>query len=74
MKHENSLTRYKSLNEIARLIRSRDVSPVEILESVISDIDQYNSKLNAFVYLGVDDAKKAAKNSEIKLMKGTIYN
>ena len=72
MNQKNSLTRYKSLNEIARIIRSRDVSPVEILDSVISDIEQFNPKLNAFVYLGFDDAKKAAKDSEIRLMKGEL--
>jgi Asp-tRNA(Asn)/Glu-tRNA(Gln) amidotransferase A subunit family amidase len=44
----------KSANELAGLIRSRAVSPVEVIESFLQRIDQINPSLNAIVTLAPD--------------------
>ncbi len=52
---------HSSANELARLIRSKALSPVELMEETIARIDQVNPKLNAFVSLRADEARKDAK-------------
>jgi Asp-tRNA(Asn)/Glu-tRNA(Gln) amidotransferase A subunit family amidase len=44
----------KSANELSELIRSRIVSPVEVIESYLHRIDQINPSLNAIVTLAPD--------------------
>ena len=44
----------KSANELSELIRSRTVSPVEVVESYLYCIDQFNPSLNAIVTLAPD--------------------
>ena len=44
----------KSANELSELIRSRIVSPVEVVESYLHSIDQNNPSLNAIVTLAPD--------------------
>ena len=72
MNPKDSITRYKSVSELARLIRTRELSPVEVVESCISDIERYNPSLNAFVYFGFEEALKAASESEKRLMQGYL--
>jgi len=38
---------YKSLVEMAELVRSRQISPVELVEVHLARIEQLNPKLNA---------------------------
>jgi amidase len=56
--------------ETALLIRQRKLSPVEAVEAAITRIEARNPSLNAFVYLGFDDARAAAKVAEDKVMTG----
>ena len=72
MSSDSSLTRYKSLSYLANLIRTREVSPVEVLESCIKDIEKINPKLNAFVHFGFQEALLEAKASEEKLNRGEL--
>jgi amidase/aspartyl-tRNA(Asn)/glutamyl-tRNA(Gln) amidotransferase subunit A len=59
---------YRSASELARLIRSRQLSPVEVIESTIDLIESRNPSLNALIYLGFDDARKEAKRAEQAVM------
>ena len=61
---------YMSASELALRIRRRDLSPVEVVDAVIARIEARNPSINAFVYLGFDDARKAAKEAEQALMSG----
>jgi amidase/aspartyl-tRNA(Asn)/glutamyl-tRNA(Gln) amidotransferase subunit A len=61
---------YLGVAEIALRIRRRDLSPVDVVEAVISRIETRNPSLNAFVYRGFDDARAAAKDAEKALMDG----
>ncbi len=63
----NELTA-KSATELVGLIRSRQVSPVEIVEAHLRRIDQANSSLNAIVTIA-DDAIERAHEAEDASMK-----
>ena len=47
--------------ELAKLIRNRDLSPVELIETTLNRIDSGNPLLNAFVALRAEEALEEAK-------------
>ena len=51
----------KSARELARLIASRAVSPVEVLDAYLTVIAAINPKLNAIVTLAAEQARDAAQ-------------
>src|SRR2546430_16724994 len=53
-----------SATEQAALIRSRKVSPVEIVDALLARIDKVNPRLNAFVLINADQARREAKSAE----------
>jgi aspartyl-tRNA(Asn)/glutamyl-tRNA(Gln) amidotransferase subunit A len=55
--------------ELAALIRRKKVSPVEVLDAVLDRIERINPKLNAFVTLTADQARREAKGAERALGK-----
>src|SRR5436305_2086126 len=61
---------YVTAAELAIRIRRRQLSPVEVVDAFIERIEQRNKSLNAFVYLGFEDARKRAKEAEQALMAG----
>src|SRR5947208_7665358 len=62
---------YVTAAELAIRIRRRQLSPVEVVDAFIERIEQRNKSLNAFVYLGFEDARKRAKEAEQALMAGS---
>ncbi len=48
---------------LAELVRNRDVTPAELLESAIERIERHNGVLNAVVYKAYDEARKTAGGS-----------
>jgi amidase len=64
-----SLTR-KSARELARLIRERAVSPVEVLDAHLAAIADINPRLNAIVTLAAEQAYDAARLAETAVGKG----
>jgi Asp-tRNA(Asn)/Glu-tRNA(Gln) amidotransferase A subunit family amidase len=50
--------------EMARLIRSRDLSPVEVVRAHFDRIEQLNPKLNAFIELRAPEALHEAQTAE----------
>jgi amidase len=65
----NDLTR-KSATELTALIRSRALSPVELLNASLATIARVNPKLNAIVTLNADQARNAAREAEAAVMRG----
>jgi amidase len=61
---------HQSARQLARLIRRREVSPVEVLDAHVKVIEAINPKLNAFVTLAVEQARLAARGAEAAVMKG----
>ncbi len=64
-----SLTR-RSARELARLIRARDVSPIEVLDAHLAVIEAINPKLNAIVTLAAGQARDAARRAETAVANG----
>ena len=64
---EVSLAR-QSARELARLIRQRAVSPVEVLDAHLAVIEALNPTLNAIVTLAAEAARAAARRAENAVM------
>jgi len=60
----------QSARELARLIRDRAVSPVEVLNAHLAAIETLNPKLNAIVTLAEEPAREHARRAEQAVMKG----
>jgi amidase len=66
---DETLTR-KTARELAALVRSRAVSPVEVLDAHLAVIERLNLKLNAIVTLAADEARDSARAAEQAVMRG----
>jgi Asp-tRNA(Asn)/Glu-tRNA(Gln) amidotransferase A subunit family amidase len=54
---------------MAQQIREKKISPVELLEAHLAQIEKLNLKLNAFVQLDSARARHAAKNAEVAVIQ-----
>jgi len=61
---------YLPATEMAEQIRSRKLSPVELVEAHLSRIAVINPKLNAFVQVDEDGARKQAQAAEDAVRRG----
>ncbi|MFD4820543.1 amidase [Peribacillus butanolivorans] len=61
---------YMSATDLAKKIKSRQLSPVEVVDAFIERIEERNKSLNAFIYFRYEDAKRKAKEAEEAVMKG----
>lgn len=59
-----------SLTEMAAKIRAREISPVELVEAHIAQIDRHNSALNAFVLVEREQAIAKARTAEQQVVNG----
>lgn len=59
-----------SASQLAMLIASREVSPVELFEATIANIERRNADLNAFVHLGFEEGLARAHEIESAVMRG----
>lgn len=50
-----------SATELAVLVRTRKISPVDIVDDLLARLDVANPVLNAFVVLDRDGARRAAR-------------
>jgi amidase len=64
-----SLTR-RSARDLAALIRSRDIRPIEVIDVHLDAVAQLNPALNAIVTLAAEQARDAARAAETALVKG----
>jgi Asp-tRNA(Asn)/Glu-tRNA(Gln) amidotransferase A subunit family amidase len=58
---------YLSLTEMAESIRTKKISPVQLVDAHLSRIDQLNPKLRAFVTVDTERARAQAKSAETAL-------
>ena len=61
---------YSSAKSIAQLIRSRDVSAVEVVRAYLDRIDEVNDRLNAVVHLCAERALEEAREADAELARG----
>lgn len=61
---------WKSAFELAAMVKSGDVSPVELVEDSLRRIEQLNPQLNAFLHVDADGAMRAARDAEQAVAAG----
>jgi amidase len=66
---DETLTR-KTARELAALIKSRAISPVEVLDAHLAVIERVNPKLNAIVTLAAEAARASARAAEDAVIRG----
>jgi amidase len=59
--------------ELARRIRERELSPVELMDATLRRIEERNPRLNAFAYQAFDEAMEAARNAERTEPSGPLH-
>ena len=47
-----------TITELAPLIKSREVSPVEVVEAYLDRVEELNPRLNSFITVCADDARR----------------
>src|SRR4028118_1357232 len=65
----SSLT-FASAHQLARMIRDRQVSAVEVLDAYLTQIAKHNSQLNAICTLDEDNARTRARLADEALARG----
>jgi aspartyl-tRNA(Asn)/glutamyl-tRNA(Gln) amidotransferase subunit A len=60
---------WSSAFDLAARIRRKDVSPVELTETILGRIEALNPRLNAFCLVAADQARAAARDAEVAVMK-----
>ncbi|MEU3623032.1 amidase family protein [Amycolatopsis coloradensis] len=61
---------FRSATELARLIATRELSPVELMKACIARIEERNPSLNALVHTDLEHARSAAVAAEKAVMAG----
>ena len=61
---------FLSVAELGRLIRSREVSPVEATEAYLERIDRIDGELNSYITVCHDEARQAAREAEQAIAAG----
>lgn len=66
----SQLDAYTPAVEIASRIRQKEVSPVEVIDSLLARIERINPRINAFCTVASDEAREAARQAETAVMQG----
>jgi len=61
---------YLALNEVARLIESREISPVDLTRAMLERIDLVDARLNSYATVMADHALAGAAAAEQEIMAG----
>ena len=61
---------YMPATDLAAAIRTKQVSPVEVVNAIVARIEQLNPRLNAFCLVTADAARQAAQTAEQAVMRG----
>ena len=61
---------WMSAAEVARQVRQRRISAVEVVEATIERIERRNNSINAFIFKGFDDARRAALEADRAVRSG----
>jgi len=61
---------YLSLHEVADLIRTQEVSPVQVVEECLARIEKLNRQTNAFITVLANEAQEQARQAEAEILAG----
>ncbi len=63
---------FLSAVEMARQIREKKISPVELADAHLAKIERLNPKLNAFVHVDAERVRREARDAETAVMSGKV--
>lgn len=58
--------------EVGRLVRSRQLSPVELVDTILERIEELNPTLSAFLTVTADMAREQAKSAESRALRREV--
>ena len=61
---------FKTLTEVGSLIRSKQVSPVEVTEAMLQRIEDYDGRYKSYATVMADHAMAAARAAELEIIAG----
>tara|TARA_B100001996_G_scaffold99796_1_gene74804 strand:+ start:1388 stop:2872 length:1485 start_codon:yes stop_codon:yes gene_type:complete len=64
---------YKSAEELATLIKNKEISSFELLEYYISRVEKFNPDINAIVVKNYEEAYEASKKADEATSKGNTF-
>lgn len=59
-----------TIAELAPLIRRRKLSPIELVEDALARIERWNPRLNAFLTVTAEEARRAAARADKEIRQG----
>jgi aspartyl-tRNA(Asn)/glutamyl-tRNA(Gln) amidotransferase subunit A len=62
---------FLSIGWAARLLRRKEISPVDLLEAALARIEELNPSLNAFITVVAERARREAKRAEREFRRGS---
>lgn len=60
----------KSIGELAPLIKQKEISPVDIVDSIFANINKKNDLLNAYIDIYETEARQHAQQLELEIIDG----
>jgi aspartyl-tRNA(Asn)/glutamyl-tRNA(Gln) amidotransferase subunit A len=70
--HSESELSFLSIEQAARLLRRREISPVDLVEASLARIDRWNPSLRAFLTVVAEGARRQAKTAEREIHRGRL--
>jgi amidase len=64
---------FRSAKELVSAIRRKKIGCLELLNLYLSRIDRYNPKINAVIFMKIDEARKRARLADRALAKGALW-
>ena len=61
---------YMSAGQLSKLVQSKEVSPVEVIDAHLDRIEATEPVLNSFITLLPDEARAAARRAESDIQRG----
>ena len=69
--HSESELAYLSIEQAARLLRRREISPLDLVEAALARIERWNSSHFAFLTVLAESARRQAKRAERDIRRGS---
>ncbi|MBW1699437.1 MAG: amidase [Deltaproteobacteria bacterium] len=64
---------FRSAKQLASLIRRKKVGCLELLDIYLKRIEQYNSRINAVIFMNLEEARKRARAADRALAEGKLW-
>lgn len=61
---------FKTIEELAHLIKSKECSPVEVTDEILDRAEALNPRVNAYISIDREKAEQAAKQAEAEIVSG----